>query len=251
MIGIIGFGRFSALMVRYLRDEVAIRISTRRDKREEITSLGALQVPFEEVCRLPVVILSVPISAMEETLHRMAPLARSDALVIDVCSVKTYPVKWMREILPESTSLLATHPMFGPDSAADSLSGRKIVVCRERIGRERYGKIKDFLTSKGLIVMETSPEEHDRQIAASLSLTHFLGRSLAEFGAAPLDIDTEGYKRLLRILEVTQHDTWELFRDMHAYNPYAKGVRSDFMGAIEKINDLLEGKRPLPFEKND
>jgi len=48
-------------------------------------------------------------------------------------------------------------------------------------------------------VIEASPSEHDRQIAVSLALTHFIGRSLAGMGAKPQDIDTEGYKRLLHI----------------------------------------------------
>ena len=63
--------------------------------------------------------------------------------------------------------------------------------------------------------------EHDEQIATSLALTHLIGRTLSESGATQLDIDTEGYKRLLHILEVVERDTWQLFTDMHHYNPYA------------------------------
>ncbi len=240
MIGIIGFGRFSALMTRYLSSDFDIRISTRKNRQEDIKALGAFQVSLEDVCRLPCIILSVPISAMEDMLRRISSLLRPDTLVIDVCSVKTHPVKWMRDILPDTVSILATHPMFGPDSAANSLAGRKIVLCRERIEEDRYRKIKAYLVSKKLTVIETSPEEHDKQIATTLSLVHFVGRSLAEFGATRLDIDTEGYKRLLHILEVTQHDTWELFLDMHKYNPYAKATRSKFMAAMKKIDILLD-----------
>lgn len=239
MIGIIGFGRFSALMARYLAADVDVKVSTRKDRGREIQALGAEQVSLEAACRLPCVVLAVPISAMKEVLGRISPHVRSDAMIIDVCSVKMLPVQWMRDILPHTVSILATHPMFGPDSAADSLTGRKIVVCRERVETDRYARVINYLRSKGLVVIEATPEEHDRQIAESLSLTHFVGRTLAAFGAAPLDIDTEGYKRLLHILGVTQHDTWELFLDMHKYNPYAGGVRRRFMDAMSEINDLL------------
>ena len=37
----------------------------------------------------------------------------------------------MQELLPQDVSILATHPIFGPDSAADSLKGRKIALCKE------------------------------------------------------------------------------------------------------------------------
>ena len=93
-------------------------------------------------------------------------------------------------------------------------------------------------------MIETTPEEHDRQMAATLALTHFIGRSLAEYGAEPLDIDTEGYKRLLFTLEMVTHDTWELFTDMHRYNPFAKDMRDRFIRAAERVDARLRGENP-------
>jgi len=246
MIGIIGFGRFSQLMASYLTKDFEVLVTTRKDKKEEIEATGARQASLESVCALNHVILSVPISAMQGVLKQITPLLNKEATVIDVCSVKEYPVQWMTAILPGSVSILATHPMFGPDSAADSLAGRKIVLCNERIEINRYENIKAYLSSKGLIVIETTPAEHDQQIAISLALTHFVGRSFSEFGAAQLDIDTEGYKRLLHILAVVEHDTWQLFLDMHQYNPYAKSIRSKFMAAMKQLDIRLEGPHETP-----
>ena len=138
-----------------------------------------------------------------------------------------------------AVSILPTHPMFGPDSAADSLQGRKIVLCPERIDSARYEKILRWLKGKGLVTIETTAREHDEKIAVSLSLTHFIGRSLSAFGARDLDIDTEGYKRLMHILGVVSHDTWQLFEDMHAYNPFAKEKRQAFMDAMTAIHERL------------
>jgi prephenate dehydrogenase len=78
-----------------------------------------------------------------------------------------------------------------------------------------------------------------------LSLTHFIGRTLSECHAAPLDIDTEGYKRLLHILEVVERDTWQLFVDMHRYNPYAGEKRLTFMNVMKEINSKLEDEKCL------
>ena len=120
-----------------------------------------------------------------------------------------------------------------------------MVLCPERIDPKRYLKIKAWLEEQGLWLIETSPDQHDRQIAVSLAMTHFIGRTMAEFGAFPLDIDTEGYKRLLHILEVVNNDTWQLFEDMNRFNPYASDKRSAFMQAMSKINTLLEKKDDL------
>ncbi len=241
MIGLIGYGRFGRLTVRNLSAKFDICVYTRSaEKKEDIEQAGGKLVSMEKACAQKVVIICVPISAMQETCKQIAPLLRPDAIVVDVCSVKVLPVQWMRELLPASVDILATHPMFGPDSAARSVFGYKIVLCPERIRPDRYQKIRRVLLDTGLKVIETSAEEHDRKIAVSLALTHFIGRTLAEFGAEPLDIDTEGYKRLLHILEVVNNDTWQLFHDMHSFNPYAVEKRREFMAAMERVHGKIE-----------
>jgi len=242
MIGILGFGRFGKLMTRYLAADFGVKVYNRSDKAEEIIAGGAEPASLEVVCSQRVVIVAVPISMFGRTLALMAPLLPADSLVVDVCSVKEYPVRLMKDILPPSVSILATHPMFGPDSAAESLRGRKIVLCAERIKGAAMDKIKTYLTSKGLEVIETTAEAHDRQIAISLALTHFIGRSLSAFGARPLDVDTEGYRRLLHVLGVVENDTWQLFKDMNTYNAYAAESRTRFMAAAQKIHQRLSQK---------
>ena len=240
MIGIIGFGRFGKLASRYLSKDFDVLVHTRADKAAEISRVGARAVSLEEVCRQDIVIPCVPISVFKDFLKGIAPLIRPSALIIDVCSVKEYPVRWMKEILPDSVSILATHPMFGPDSASDSLKGRKICLCKVNIAENQYRKIRKYLSSKGLVVIEATAAEHDEQIASSLALTHLIGRTLSESGATQLDIDTEGYKRLLHILEVVERDTWQLFEDMHHYNAYAGKKRIEFMKVMQSIISRLE-----------
>lgn len=213
MIGLVGFGRFGRLMTRHLSRDFRVLVYNRSGKEAAIREAGGIPVArLAEVCARRLVLLSVPISTLPDTLRRVAPLLRRDALVMDVCSVKMKPVEWMRDLLPESVGILATHPMFGPDSAADSLLDRKIVLCPVRLPERGLGKIRRYLEGRGLNVIETTPEEHDRQISVTLSLTHFIGRSLEEYGAREFIIDTEGYKRLLHILGVVTHDTWESSR---------------------------------------
>ena len=240
MIGIIGFGRFGKLVSHYLSQDLEVFVYNRSDKASEIVRTGAQPASLETVCRQGIVIPCVPISKFKDNLKTIAPLLKTDSLVIDVCSVKEYPVQWMSKELPDSVSILATHPMFGPDSAADSLKDRKICLCQVRVPEKQYHKIKHYLVSKKLIVIEATAREHDEQIATSLSLTHLIGRTLSESGAVTLDIDTEGYKRLLRILEVVERDTWQLFQDMHRYNPYAREKRLAFMNVMKEINAKLE-----------
>lgn len=242
MIGLIGFGRFGKLAITYLSRNFRICVYDSGKNAEAISKTGAEAVSLETACRQKIVLLCMPISAMENALEKIAPLVNPQALIIDVCSVKALPVKWMREKLPDTVSLLATHPMFGPDSARDSLTGHKIVLCPERISARRFKRITGLLESVGLIVIKSTPEEHDKQIAVSLALTHFIGRSLSRFGAENLLIDTEGYKRLLHILEVVENDTWQLFEDMHRFNPFAATTRRAFLKAMLEVEKHLESE---------
>jgi prephenate dehydrogenase len=240
MIGIIGFGRFGELAARYLAEDFEVFVFNRSNKSAGIKKSGSRNASLRTVCRQKIVILCVPISALKQVLVEIGPLLKKDSVVVDVCSVKVYPAQWMKTALPETVSILATHPIFGPDSATDSLKNHKIFLSPIRIRKKQYQKIKTYLASKELILIESTPDDHDEQIAVSLALTHYIGRTLSEFGAAPLDIDSEGYKRLLHILEVVEHDTWQLFYDMHRYNPYAKEKRTAFMLAMQKINVQIE-----------
>lgn len=239
-IGIIGFGRFGKIMVEYLSKEFKVYVFSRSDKAEGIKEAGGISASIEDVCKKDIVIPSVPISEFKDVINKIKGLLGKNSLVIDVCSVKEYPVKLMKDLLPEKTQILATHPIFGPDSADDSLKGRKIVLCKVRISDDLYEKIKTFLEKKGLVVIEVTPGEHDREVAKSLLLTHFIGRGLIDFGATKMDIDTEGYKRLMHILGTVENDTQQLFDDMNKHNKYSKKVREDFIESLNKINEGLK-----------
>jgi len=239
-IGIVGFGRFGKLTTRYLAADFPVRVYDPAAMIRDVASTGAESVGLEAASSCKVVILAVPISRLQRVLDQVRAYLAPESLVVDVCSVKEYPVRWMQNLLPPSVEILATHPMFGPDSAAESLQGRKIVLCPVRIAAPRYEAVRSYLIAKGLVVIEADPSEHDRQIAVSLALTHFIGRCLSGMGAKPQEIDTEGYKRLLHILDVVENDTWQLFEDMHRFNPYARETRRRFMESMQAIEKRIE-----------
>ncbi|NQU79487.1 prephenate dehydrogenase/arogenate dehydrogenase family protein [Candidatus Woesearchaeota archaeon] len=220
MVGIIGYGRFGKFLAEHMDAKVCD------------VDCGNLK----EVCCEDVIIISVPISKFEIVLKQIKPLIK-EQLVVDTCSVKEEPIRLMKEILPESCSILGTHPLFGPDSA-DSTE-KKIAICRVRINDELYDKAKILLIEKGLKVIECTPEEHDRSAAKSQVITQFIGRALMEIGSGPLEIDTEGYRRLMKILGVVKNDTYQLFKDMNFYNRFSVAERKRLIESMIKIDKGL------------
>ncbi len=245
-LGIIGFGRLGKLLTRYLAQDADVLVFdphiSADDLKSEAKKLGATAVSFKEACQCPIIIPCVPIGHFEEVIKEMAPNLKAGTLVADVCTVKELPSEIMQKYLPEDIHLLATHPMFGPDSARLTVFGRKIVLHNLRTPEKLYQNIKSYLESQGLKIVEATPTEHDQQIAKTLVLTHFIGRTLIDFKATPQAIDTKGYRRLMKILDQVENDSIELFMDMNKYNRFAKSVREEFMGSMGKIDQLLSPK---------
>lgn len=235
-VGLIGFGRLGRLLVKHFARDARIVVADARPDPRLVRKLGAAPGTLAEACAQDVVVLCVPMAEFEGVVRKIAPRVKPGALVVDACSVKEHPVRVMKRLLPRTVRLLATHPNFGPDSAAESLKGRKIVLCRVRMSGADYRAAKRVLERKGLEIVEMTPREHDRRMASSLVLTHFIGRALVAYGAKTTGVDTEGYKRLLRILETVQNDSWQLFEDMNRFNAYAAPMRRRFRAALASVD---------------
>jgi len=238
-IGIIGFGRIGAFICERLSEDFFVFVNDKKGFEKEIENSGATAVSLAEVCQQDIIIPCVPISEFEQTIKKISPLLKKDSLVIDVCSVKEYPIEIMNSELPGNVEILASHPMFGPDSAKETLYGAKIVLCPIRISDDRLDNIKNYLSRSGLTIIETSAEKHDRQISHSLLLTHLIGQALIDMKATSLSIDTKGYKRLMKILETVENDSYQLFLDMNKHNKYSKEIRDSFFSSLRKIEKTL------------
>lgn len=239
-VGLIGFGRLGALLTRYFAPGRGFKVYDRRPLARRIRAAGAAPATLAEVCAQDVVVVAVPMAEFEGAVRRIRGLLKPGALVVDVCSVKEHPVRVMKRLLPRSVDILATHPNFGPDSAAESLKGHKLIYSRVRVSAQRWRKVRKVLESKGLVLVEMSPAEHDRRMASSLVLTHFIGRALIGYGAEPTGVDTEGYKRLLRILQTVQNDSWQLFADMNRLNAYAAPMRRRFLKSLAVVDKKVK-----------
>jgi prephenate dehydrogenase len=249
-IGIIGLGRLGKLALKFLGRDFSVKIYDQQDLqlqlKSELNKPNIQWSSLQECASCPIVLTLVPISQMENLLKKITTYLRPDAIVIDACSVKEYPLELMNRLLPPTVTIIGTHPLFGPDSIKDTLFGAKIVLCPVRGPKEKAEGIKKYLQQAGLVVIEVSAEQHDRDIGRSLALTHFIGRGLVGIKAQEQQIDTKGYRRLMRILETVVNDSWQLFEDMNHYNRFAKEIRNDFIKALQELDQKVESSMKGP-----
>ena len=95
------------------------------DLDSQPSDLGVTLTSLENVALCDVIVLAVPVSCFEEILTLIAPICRPGSTVVDVGSVKMQPALAMEQILPSHVNVVATHPLFGPESASVELAGLK------------------------------------------------------------------------------------------------------------------------------
>lgn len=235
-LGIIGFGQFGRLAATVLANRFDIGICDPQLSNAEIEAAGFAPLPLGKAAACDVVLLAVPVQVLQRLIQDIAPMVRPGATVIDVASVKMLPSQWLNDHLPATTHIVATHPLFGPQTAArDGLAGRQLVICPIR--GEQHLKVAALGEELGLRVRITTAEEHDREMAYVQALTHLIGRSLSAMEIPDESLKTQTYQHLLDMTGLIGNDSFELFTAIQTMNPFARGVVDQF---VAQASALLE-----------
>ena len=233
-VSIIGFGRFGAMLHSLLSKGFEVDVFD----KNSIDNSDVNEVSLEDALQNETIFIAVPIRDFENLVKKISKKISSGKTVIDVCSVKVFPKKVMLDNLSNETDIIATHPLFGPDSLKDSGSVMTMESVRNTFGR--YDFWKNYFESQNILIEEISAEEHDMMAARSQGLTHFVGRVIDDFGTNQTRIDTEGYKALHKLVNQTCNDTWELFEDIQNFNPFTEKMISELNESFEKISEIID-----------
>jgi len=239
-LGLIGFGRFGQFAAPHLRSKLHVFVWDIRDLRRKAASHGLTWGTLEEAAACQIVVLAVPASEIPPVLARIATMLRPGALLMDVASVKTLPVQWMLKAAREDVEVIGTHPLFGPDSGRQGIEGMTIALCPARTTRTE--STVSFLTSMGLRVEVTTPEEHDRQMAQVQAITHFVARALDRAGLKDHALKTPSYEHLLSVVRTLVKDTPDMFQSLETLNPWAAEERARLLDALHVIDKQLSAE---------
>ncbi|GAB1481574.1 prephenate dehydrogenase/arogenate dehydrogenase family protein [Treponema sp.] len=237
-VGVFGLGRFGSFWSSLLSRRFAVQAyDIDPDRRAEV---GVTRVSLEELCTCKTIFLCVSIRSMREVLRLIQGYLSAETLIIDTCSVKVYPGRWMLELLPPSVHILASHPMFGPESAKAGLDELPIMLDPIRLGEEQTRFWEETFASFGLSVVRMDCDRHDREAAYSQALTHFVGRSLHSLGLPETEIATRWYTKLHSVAKQCVRDSNELFQDMQCFNPYTESMRSELLASFAATRSDLD-----------
>lgn len=234
-VGVIGLGRFGKVLVNILQKGYTISAYDIHDKAPmSNVSFCTLDKVLEE----RVIFIAVPIRGFDSLIKEISKKLKPGTTLIDVCSVKSYPVDIMLKYTSKKIGIIATHPMFGPDSFSTNTKLKMMMYNVRDIGNQ-FLIWSDYFSNQGIEIIEMSPDEHDRLAARSQGITHFLGRMLKQFGIQKTQIDTQGFKDLLDLVDQTCNDTWDLYTDLQLYNPHTLDTITELRKSTESLDKQL------------
>jgi len=234
-VGIIGYGRFGVVLADLFSKKYKVLINDSNPDKKENVDYSSL----EEILECFLVFIAVPINSFEAVIQEIAKYTLYNTTIVDVCSVKVYPVTIMEKYLPEHVGIIASHPHFGPDSYSP-FRELKTTMYPVRDQYKRFNEIKEFFESQSIRIIKMTPDEHDKMAANSQGITHFIGRVLNESGVCSTDINTLGFNGLLGVIEQTCNDSWDLFKDLQKYNPYTNEMIDNLVETIENIKKQIK-----------
>jgi prephenate dehydrogenase len=100
-------------------------------------------------------------------------------------------------------------------------------------GMDRIERFLSIWEEEGCRMVSLSCRDHDMYAANSQFITHLMGRILGAQGLEPTPIDTKGFDSVLRVIDSTTADSFDLFYGLYKYN-------QNSMDTIMKLRDSMD-----------
>ena len=234
---IIGAGRFGTFWGRHLSRLYPTCIYDSDESKKSAIERFATWGTLEESLTKKFIFLTIPIGRLEAFIKENREKFQPGTVLIDCASVKAPVMRWFSKYLPDDLYYVASHPLFGPDSAKHRLKEHLMVLIPGQVPYGEYRFLVTLLSEQlGLQVYNMTAEEHDELMSFNLNLVHHLGRTLHDMGISRLPLMMSGLKKLDEIVTVVMNDTQELFFDFNKYNPHATDILNQWDKSFKKIN---------------
>lgn len=259
--GLIGGSFALALRAAGLADSIHAADSDARNLAAAV-KLGIVDscVTLESARTADLVVVAVPVGAVETVLSSVAPFLGERTVVTDVGSSKSDVVVQARRALGEAFErFVPGHPISGSDAsgagaASGSLfRGKKVVLTPvEKTVAWAVDRVASAWRACGAEVELLAPEEHDRILAVVSHLPHVIAYALVErvgMDSAPqllLEHSAGAFRDVTRIAASSP----ELWRDVCLSNGKALMAEIEqFQGILSRISGYIERRDGAQIEK--
>jgi prephenate dehydrogenase len=192
------------------------------------------------------VIICTSISSLEEIVKKIAPSTHKGQIVMDICSIKEYPVNIMHQYLPDAL-VLGTHPVFGPGSKGVKYKAYVLTPTNEQ--EAAYAEeFKHWLEKEEAHVFVMSPQKHDELMSLILGMSHFIGLVACEtLLEQPSFLESKKlagttYRMLFTLAEVAALETPALYANVQTKIPGLSKIEDRFIANAKEWLQLNKNK---------
>jgi len=252
-----GSGKMGRWFANFLLKEGKEVIITGRNQRKLLQAKQQLGVDIatnvEAVKRADAVLISVPIDSFEAVIEQVGPHIRPEQVIIDITSIKVFPVETMHKHI-KTGLVLGTHPMFGPGTK--DIAGQSFVLTPTNNEEQALAqKVREYLEARGARIALMTPQEHDEIMSVILGLSHFIAIVSAD---TLLSIDKlrlmkavsgSTYKVLLTLVESVISEDPEFYASLQMSLPDMTEIEELFQKSSKTWAELVQNKDRQEFVK--
>jgi prephenate dehydrogenase len=193
---VIGVGLIGGSLARALRQANAVSkvIGCGRDRAhlQKAQELGVIDQfvtdPAEAVKDADMVVLAIPLGAMQDIMERIAPALSANCILTDVGSAKGSVVSAAQTVFGEVPRFLVPgHPIAGTEksgveaSFVELFQNRRVILTPTDVSAaEAVQKVRAMWETCGADVVEMGVAHHDEILAATSHLPHMLAYALVD-----------------------------------------------------------------------
>ncbi len=240
-LGLIGFGKFGEAFCRSIIQGPVLVYDTDPTRMLQIQKgLNdiVLASTIDELSICEVFFVAVPFQRLRETYLTLESLVKTDALVVDCTSVQVAPRELAEQIFTKC-SYINMHCLFGPESLAYGIKPLRAVVSAKQPGGAQDWLV-DFLSSREVQVLVSSPNEHDKAMQ-SMVLCQVLAQALAKTGALGIEtaFHTGSFSLLYKMASMLQGDIPEPYNTVVNGNPHAKQIIERLIQELTLLHEKI------------
>ena len=189
----IGFGLINSSLAHVFKLKTLAKetsaFSRSKETREKIKNLNIVDNVNdnikESVKDSDLIVLGVPVGAMESIVSDIAPFLKSGTIVTDVGSVKKHLIDSLLPILPSDVYFVPGHPIAGTEKSgpeagfAELFNGRWCILTpNKNTSQEALEKVKFIWEQAGMQIATMDAEYHDRVLAITSHIPHLVAFSI-------------------------------------------------------------------------
>lgn len=196
-LGLIGTSILHAIKKKLDKEIITFAYDIESDHRNIVSEMGIATFVCDNISEAvkdaELVILAIPVGAMETVARLISPHLKPNTLITDTGSTKASVIKDVNTYLPENVFFIPSHPIAGteysgPKAGFSSLFENRYWLLVSEIETENSDKLSNFFTKLGSKVEIVSIEYHDRILAITSHLPHLIAYTIV--GTAS-DLETD------------------------------------------------------------